>query len=370
MPADFAAWYAALGLSPVASDDDIARAKRAYNELYHADRLAHMSAAARAIAEERVKAANGAAQGLLDPALRARRDAWVAAAPRVADSGPGPAHATADGESRGQASAPAAEPPAPGRKAAPGRGDRPRPVRSAIRVAFVAVVGTLLGIYAYVGVMPWGGRRGAAPAARESLPVETKKPAPGVSRPRTPARAAPPPALPLVVDSVIRLQGDGRWSAPVRTGGAAFRVAVFPEGPRANYRLRVDHRDVQAFLGQPVVHWDGAAATWEFATLTGTAARLRLSRWPADAPAGTVVHSDLVVAGAEGEWSARIWLGPLRLRWDPDRSATYEARDDRGRTFRLLPAIRSIVADPAPQWLQFRALDSLPLRLTLRYAVP
>ena len=113
MPADFAAWYAALGLSPGASDEDIARAKRAYNELYHADRLAHMSGTARAIAEDRVKAANGAAQALLDPALRARRDAWVAGS-RARDPEPtrsGSAQSAAGGESPGQASAPA-EPPA------------------------------------------------------------------------------------------------------------------------------------------------------------------------------------------------------------------------------------------------------------------
>ena len=164
----------------------------------------------------------------------------------------------------------------------------------------MVVVGALLGTYAYVAVEPWGGRPGGVPVARESLPAETGRPAPGVSRPRTPARTAPPRALSLVVDSVIRLAGDGRWSAPVRTGDAAFRLAVFPEGPRANVRLRVDHRDVRVLHDQPAVRWDGPAATWEFATLTGTAARLRLSRWPADAPrepSSTRTWSSLVLRG-------------------------------------------------------------------------
>jgi curved DNA-binding protein CbpA len=74
---DFSVHYEALGLEPGASDQEIARAKRAYNELYHSDRLAHMSGAAQAIAAEKVRAANESARVLLDPSRRAARDQWV-----------------------------------------------------------------------------------------------------------------------------------------------------------------------------------------------------------------------------------------------------------------------------------------------------
>ena len=370
MPPDFAAWYAALGLSPGASDDEIVRAKRAHNEFYHADRLAHMSATAAGIEAEKVKAANAAAQGLLDPSLRARRDAWVAAAGGRAD--PGPAPSSPDRASPPQ---PASEAAGPVAARAPARRANwlPRRLRGCLILILTAAVGAILATYAF-DAEPRGASQAPVPVVLESLPTRTRTPAPAAPR-RKPVPAAPRPTTPVpalrpVIDSIIRLQGDGGWSAPVTTGGAAFRAAVFPEGPRANYRLRVDHRDVQVLLDQPVVRWDGPAATWEFATLTGTAARLRLSRWPADAPAGTIVHSNLVVAGADGEWSGRVWLGGFRLTWEPDRNATYEARDDRGRTFRLPPTLRSIVADPLPQWLQFRVLDALPLTLAVRYAVP
>jgi len=361
LPPDFAAWYAALGLSPGASDDEIVRAKRAHNELYHADRLAHLSATAAAIAEEKVKAANAAAQGLLDPSLRVRRDAWVAAAGGRAD--PGPASSSPDRTSPPQPTAPV-EGPVAARAPARGTNWLPRRLRGCLVLIFTAAVGAMLATYAF-DAEPRSASQAPVPVVPEAPPARARTPAPVARRPSIPG-----PVLRPVIDSIIRLQEEGGWSAPVTTGGTGFRAAVFPEGPYANYRLRVDHRDVQVLLDQPVVRWNGPAATWEFATLTGTAARLRLSRWPADAPAGTIVHSNLVVAGADGEWSGRVWLGGFRLTWEPDRNATYEARDDRGRTFRLPPTLRSIVADPLPEWLQFRVLDGLPLMLAVRYAVP
>ncbi|HEX9165190.1 MAG TPA: hypothetical protein VF862_04730 [Gemmatimonadales bacterium] len=369
MPPDFAAWYAALGLAPGASDEEIARAKRAYNELYHADRLAHMSATARAIAEEKVKAANEAARALLDPALRDRRDAWVADGGRPAESGQGPAPPDRGSPAR------AAGTPAPAARPAPARRAHrlPRRFRGCLVLVLAAAVGAMLATYAF-DAEPGGAGQASVPVVPESLPARNRAAPPPAPR-RDPVPAAPRPSIPgpslrPVIDSIIRVQGDGRWSAPVTTGGAAFRAAVFPEGPRANYRLRVDGREVQVLLDRPAIRWDRPEGTWEFATLTGTAARLRFSRWPASAPAGTVVHSNLVVAGADGEWSGRVWLGGLRLTWEPDRSVTYEARDDRGRTYRLPPNLRSIVADPLPEWLQFRAVDGLPLTLAVRYAVP
>jgi len=76
---DYQKYFDALGLLPGASEAEIAKAKRAYNELYHSDRLAHMSEKARAIAGERIKEVNEAAQALLDPATRSTREAWVRA---------------------------------------------------------------------------------------------------------------------------------------------------------------------------------------------------------------------------------------------------------------------------------------------------
>jgi len=74
---DYKRYFDALGLRPGASEAEIAKAKRAYNELYHSDRLAHMSEKARVIAAERIKDVNEAAQALLDPATRPFREAWV-----------------------------------------------------------------------------------------------------------------------------------------------------------------------------------------------------------------------------------------------------------------------------------------------------
>jgi hypothetical protein len=342
-------------------DEEIVRAKRAYNELYHADRLAHMSATARAIAEEKVKAANEAAQALLAPALRSRRDAWVASAARAAD--PGEAQPPPDRE---WSPAAAAEPSGPTSRPAPARGATrlPRRFLGGLVLAFAAAVGAMVVVFAF-DAEPRGGGQDPVPAVPESSPARADDPAPAASRPPAAGRALGP-----VIDSVARLQADGRWSAPVTVGGAKFGAAVFPEGPGANFRVRVDRRDVQARFDQPAIHSNGSATTWEFATLTGTAARLWFSRWPADAPSGTVIHSTRVTAGAGGEWSARVWPPRFRLTWEPDRSVAYEARDNLGRTYRLLPTIRSIVAEPAPEWLEFRVLDSLRLTLAVRYAVP
>jgi hypothetical protein len=200
------------------------------------------------------------------------------------------------------------------------------------------------------------------------LPIRTEPPE--VASP-VPNRAAPGPrAIRPVRDSLIVLPADGRWTRAVPGGGAGYQASFLPEEGGANYRVKVDNAREVVLLDQP--GFRGVArtgGTFRFSSLTGAPVRLRFSRWRTDAPAGTIVHATHVVAPAGGAWGARVWFGPLRITWDPDRGAGYEVRTSLGRVFRVPAGVRSVALDPLPEWIQFRGLDSA-LTVMVTYSVP
>lgn len=352
MPADFAAWYAALGLAPGAPDDEIRRAKRAYNELYHADRLAHMSETARAIAEEKVKAANEAAQALLDPRRRAERDRWAASVAPGAGGPPPP-----PGPTPPEADAP---PPSPWHA---------RTAPAARRTLPIPLVGLGAGLTLGVVAFALLGRR--APPTPQAPPRDTvaSAPVPALARDSTPApRPAPSPAVRSVTDSVVALAADGRWTPSIRVGGREWRVSVIPEG-QVNYRVRRDGGPTEARFGAPTRLAGDATRALEFASMTGEPARLRFSRWRAGAPRRTLVHT-LRVTAPGGEWGGRVWFGDLDVHWEPDRRAAYQARDDQGRVINIPEGVRALSLPRTPEWLEFRSTDGQPISLLVRYSSP
>lgn len=354
---DFGAYYAALGLDPGATDEEIVRAKRAYNELYHSDRLAHMSDRARAIASEKVRAANEAAQALLDPANRESRARW---------------RRTDRSNSESEGTPPQGGPETgPGPEAGSGRGWSPpsrasaEPVRrnSSTRLVLVGLAaGAVLGGIAVVGrtdesVVPAAEPMPAPPLPPPADPV-VRRPQPG----RAALSAAP------VADSIVELPGDGRWTQAVATGGPGFRVSFIPESETTLYRVRVDGAREKVLLGEPGFRQPAEPAQrYEFSSLTGQVARLRFSRWRVGERRGRPVHSLEVALDPNGGWSRKVYFGELDVRWEPDRQAHYEAQDDRGRTIRILPEVSSVHYEVPPQWLRFRSVDSLPLTLAVRY---
>jgi hypothetical protein len=173
-----------------------------------------------------------------------------------------------------------------------------------------------------------------------------------------------------VLDSLIVLPADGRWTPAVPRGGPGYQASFLPEGAGANYRVKIDDGREIGMFDEP--GFRGIARTgggFRFSSLTGAPVRLRFSRWRSDTPAGTVVHAIRVVAPAGGAWGARVWLGPLRITWDPERPDGYEARTSQGRVFRVPHGVRSVAIDPLPEWIQFRAIDSA-LTLVVTYSIP
>jgi hypothetical protein len=361
---DFEAYYAALELEPGASDQAITRAKRACNELYHSDRLAHMSDQARAIAAEKVRAANAAAQALLDPTNRAARDLWV----REARHG-------RDARRPGDAGGPASRKTEPAGARTSYR--RPSPTRavfqSGMRGGRVILIGLAAGgVLGILGVVAREGleRRKALGHAAETPETSIARTSPPPVGERTGVGPAPGAAR-VVVDSVISVPGDGRWTRAVAVGGASFGASFVPESEAALYRVRTDGIREYVLLGEPSFRQiAGPVRSYEFSSLTGGPVRLRFSRWRMDAPPGKPVHVLAVSAPPDGSWSARVFLGKLGVRLDPDRPVAYEARDDRGRVTHMVPSVRSVFFEVYPKWIQFRSIDSLPLTLTVRYTTP
>jgi hypothetical protein len=89
-----------------------------------------------------------------------------------------------------------------------------------------------------------------------------------------------------------------------------------------------------------------------------------------NAARGTVIHTRTLELSNTGDWSQRVWLGPLGFRWEVDRPVPYEVRDDEGRVSRVPPSVKSVAFGRTPAWIRFRSVDSLPLSLTFTYTVP
>jgi hypothetical protein len=348
---DFATHYEALGLEPGASDKEIAQAKRAFNELYHSDRLGHMSRAAQSIGAEKVRAANEAARVLLDPSRRSAREQWIAE--WRAGNSPSPPLVT--------------QPPPtdsvqyPANSVVPKR-KRVSPVARA-GLASIAV-GALIGAGAFL--MQDGRRAGGAVTAPRTT-TDTLVPARAAPEPTAPSR----PALRSVVDSMITLRGDGGWTTRVNTGGGAWQASFLPESDNVMYRVRTNGTREYVLNSEPGFRRIGEEVqSYEFASLTGQAVRIRYTRWPRNAPRGTVVHTRTIALSSTGDWSQRVWLGPLGFRWEVNRPVPYEVRDDEGRISRVPPSVQSVAFGRAPVWIRFRSIDSLPLSLTFTYTVP
>jgi len=353
---DFAAHYEALGLEPGASDPDIARAKRAYNELYHSDRLAHMSGAAQAIAAEKVRAANQAARILLDPSARAARDQWVREQrTTVRSAGPHPV-------------SPAVSPDPGPADVAPPQARTGRRWGGRLLVGSVAV-GGLLGAGVFLlrdSVVPR--REVPVPTPRADSAARSVSPPSGPERP-VPTR--PPAALRPVVDSAITVPADGGWTPPIAVGGPTWRASFIPDPDNVMYRVRTNGDREYVLNSEPGFRRiDEAVRRYEFSSLTGRSFQIRYTRWLRSTPAGTTLHTRTMELPADGSWSQRVWLGPLGFRWDVDRAVAYQVRDDEGRIIRVPATVRSVVFGKTPTWIRFRSTDSLPLTLTFRYTVP
>jgi hypothetical protein len=358
---DFKGYYAALDLRPGATDQEIARAKRAFNELYHSDRLAHMSEQARAIAADKVRAANEAAQALLDPANRAARDAWISDSRHTEE-------ASRPRDKRND-QADAAPPPDPGWAGQPraGAATGQRGRTSSWRLTVIGLsLGGLLGATGMV--IRVGLER------KEVGDIATVTPAAGdtvqsASAPEHLERRPSPPSLATtVIDSVLVLPGDGRWTQPVAGGGSSFRVTFVPESEAAYYRVRTDGQREYVLLDEPGFQKiTEPAESYRFSSMTGHPVRLRFSRWRVDATPGKAIHQMAIQVPPDGSWSRRVYLGDMSVRWDADRTVGYEGRDDRWRIMHFLPSVSSVFFERYPQWIQFRSTDSLPLTLTVRY---
>lgn len=349
---DFATHYEALGLEPGASDQEIARAKRAFNELYHSDRLGHMSSAAQLIGAEKVRAANEAARLLLDPSLRSVRERWIV-----------------EWRARGSSTPPRKDqPPAADRESRPPVEVSVAPKRGISPMARAALASIVVGVLVGAGAfLMQDGRRGGAAVT----------PAPAAADTTVPIRAAPETAAPSrprlrsVVDSTITIRGDGGWTTRVATGGSAWRASFVPESDNVMYRVRTNGTREYVLNSEPGFRRiSEAVESYEFASLTGQPVRVRYTRWPRSAPRGTVVHTRTLELSSAGEWSQRVWLGPLGFRWDVNRPVAYEVRDDEGRISRVPPSVQSVAFGRTPVWIRFRSVDSLPLSLTFAYTVP
>jgi hypothetical protein len=216
----------------------------------------------------------------------------------------------------------------------------------------------------------------AAPVSARDLPPDPT-PDPATEKTRSPPVARSGPSAPkaaavtAVFDSVLELPSDGRWTRSVVGGGTSFGVSFMPESDRANYRVRTDDGQVYVLLGEPGFRKiAGPARGYEFSSLTGTPLRLRFSRWRESGAHGATVHRLVVSAPVGGSWSSRVYLGELQVRWEPDRKAGYEVRDQGGRVTHILPGVGSVHFAAYPEWVQFRSIDSLPLQLTVWYTLP